>query len=364
MNNEQTIKLGRIRDYLNKNGYSGMVLARQDNFNWITSGGNSRVIVPSSEGFGVIVVTPSKVFMVAQIMDGSRIMDEEMSQLDAEYIPLKWYEESRVERAVALAGENPVSDIVANGCDCHINDIYNLHFPLTEAEIDKLTSLGRATDEILTRVANEIKPGMVDYEVEAMLLYEFGLRNIQCDVLLIGTDDRIFKYRHPNPAGAKVDKYVFLAPAVRKWGLHCNVTRSIYFGDTLPEKIQKAYDAVCNIEAHCMSRCVPGTRWSDILSDQKMLLKAYGYEDEWERHYPGGRTGYFVSQADLSLNTENLIVSNEAYDWFITVTGAKVEELGLNHNGNFKLLSNTGLWPSKQFHANNLTLQLPYVMMK
>lgn len=364
MKDEQTVKLARIRDYLDKNGFSGMVLARQDNFNWVTSGGNNRVIVPSSEGFGVVVVTPSQVFMVSQVMDGARIMDEEMSQLKAEYIPLKWHEESPVQKAVSLAGDSPVSDIAVNGSTCCLRDIYNLHYPLTENEIKKLTALGKTSDEIITKVANEIKPGMVDYEVEAMLLYEFAKRNIQCDVLLIGTDDRIFKYRHPNPCGAKVKAYTFLAPAVRKDGLHCNITRSIYFGDTLPEKIQKAYDTVCNIEANCMSRCVTGTKWSDILTEHKQLLRKFGYESDWEGHYPGGRTGYFVSQADLSLNPENHIVNNEAYDWFITVTGAKVEELAVNHNGQFKLLSNPGVWPSKDYTSNGLTVSLPQIMMR
>ncbi len=341
-----------------------MVLGRQDNFNWISGGGNNRVVVPKEEGFGTIVVTMESVSMVAQVMDGSRIMDEEMQNLEAEYIPLKWYEESINERAVKLAGAKPVSDIQIAGSEYKLRDIYNLHFPLTENEIERLKKLGEISDYILNKVAKEIKPGMTDYEAEAMLLYEYAKQNIQCDVLLIGTDERIYKYRHPSPSGRKLGKYVLLHPAVRYGGLHCNITRSIYFGDSLPEDIDKAYSAVSRIEAYCMSMCRTGNRWSDILEGQKRLLKELDFEDEWRGHYPGGRTGYFVCQADLSLSSENRILNNEAYDWFITVTGAKVEELSVNHNGTMILCSHTGIWPGKKIGLEDITFDIPQIMMR
>lgn len=361
---EQDLKLKRIRDYISRNGYTGMILGRQDNFNWITSGGNSRVVVPKDEGFGTIVVTQEQVYLVAQVMDGQRIMDEEMRNLDAEYIPLRWYEEPISERAVKLAGANPVGDIPAAGSQNRLKDIYDLHFPLTREEMERLKKLGFVSDYILNKVAKEIKPGMVDYEAEAMLLYEYAKQNIQCDVLLIGTDDRINKYRHPSPAGRKLGNYVLLHPAVRSGGLHCNITRTVYFGDSLPKDIEKAYDAVSQIEVYCMSMCRTGNRWSDILEGQKELLKELGFEEEWRGHYPGGRTGYFVCQADLSLNRENRILDNEAYDWFITVTGAKVEELAVNHDGVFTLCSHNGNWPGRKIAVNDFTLDVPQIMMR
>lgn len=361
---EQDLKLRRIRDYIDINGYTGMILGRQDNFNWITSGGNSRVVVPKDEGFAAVVVTAEQVYLVAQVMDGPRIMDEEMQHLDAEYVPLRWYEESVNERAVKLAGANPVSDIQITGSLNRLRDIYNLHFPLTQEEMERLKKLGSISDYILNKVAREIKPGMVDYEAEAMLLYEYARHNIQCDVLLIGTDDRICKYRHPSPAGRKLGRYVLLHPAVRSGGLHCNVTRSVYFGDSLPEDIERAYSAVSQIQVYCMSMCRTGTRWSDILKGQKELLKELDFEDEWKGHYPGGRTGYFVCQADLSMDPENRILNNEAYDWFITVTGAKVEELAVNHDGVFSLCSHSGSWPGRKIAVKDFMLDVPQIMMR
>lgn len=360
---EQQVKLRRIRGYLRRNGYTGMVLARSDNFSWLSAGGSNRVVVPKEEGYGIFVVTPDSFYMIAQVMDGLRIMEEELAGMDVEYVPLRWFEESILDRAIQIAGRNPVLDVAAGSFAERLCDIYDLHFPLTEWEMERLEEAGRMSDEILTRTAKEIKPGMKDYEVEAMLLYEYALHNIQCDVLLIGTDDRIFKYRHPNPAGRELGRYVLLHPAVRYRGLHCNVTRSVYFGDKLPEEIRRPYEAASQIEAYCLAQCMKGRTYAEILEGQKALLHEYGYSEEWKNHYPGGRTGYFVCQAGLSREKDRRTTENEAYDWFITITGAKVEELSVNRCGRIEILSHKGKWPSKQVFTEGETYQIPQIMM-
>lgn len=361
---ESEMKISRIRTYLLEHGYTGMILARQDNFSWLSAGGNNRVVVPREQGYGMLVVTQDSVYLTAQVMDGQRLMDEELNHIECEYVPLKWYEESMMEKAVSLAGIRPVSDTAQKGAVWKEQEIYNLHFPLTPWEIDRLRTVGEISDQILYKTANQIRPGMMDYEVEAMLLYEYALHNIQCDVLLIGTDERIFKYRHPSPVGRELGSYVFLHPAVRYKGLHCNVTRSIYFGDTLPEEIKRAYDAVSYIEAYCLDMCGKQAYWKEILEGQKRILKERGFGEEWKNHYPGGRTGYFVCQADLSLSEEKKTMKWEAYDWFITVTGAKAEELSVHCEEGVSVFSDTGLWPGREIEAGGSKRRIPQIMMR
>jgi Xaa-Pro dipeptidase len=362
--NEVELKLTRIRNYLERSGFTGLVLARKDNFSWLSCGGNNRVVVPSDEGVGAFVITKDKFFLVAQVMDGQRLLDEELTGLELEYVPLHWYEVTRVEKAIELAGSVPASDVPVKGAKIILSDIYALHYPLTENEIAKLRWLGKKVDEILALIASLISPGMIDYEVEALLLAQFASKNIQCDVLLVGTDERISKYRHPSPSGAKLGNYVLLHPVARFEGLHSNVTRSVYFGDRLPEGIKRPYRAVMDIEAACIASCVPGERWCDILDKQKYMLTQRGYPEEWRNHFPGGRTGYSVCEADFSLNSNKCIVENEAYDWFITVKGAKVEELSINTGGRREVLSAAGFWPVQRYAINNEVIELPDILLR
>jgi Xaa-Pro dipeptidase len=55
---------------------------------------------------------------------------------------------------------------------------------------------------------------------------------------------------------------------------------------------------------------------------------------------------------------------NQAYDWFITITGAKVEELGINTDKGRELLSVTGKWPTKEYKFNGQNFNVPQILMR
>jgi Xaa-Pro aminopeptidase len=363
MQGDADLKLGRVRRFLAEKGYTGLVLLRQDNFAWITTGGMNRVVIPSAEGFGAAVITEKDAFLVAQVMDGQRIMDEELNGLPIEYVPLKWYEESVLERALFLAGDRPAADVPCRA-ECPLSEIYELHFPYTPLEIGRFHEIGAIADEVLTRVAGAIEPGMTDYEAEAMLLGEFARRGATCDVVLVGTDERIFKYRHPTPVGARLGKYVLLTPAVRHKGLHCNIARSVYFGDSVPDEIARAYEAVRQVSANCMALCRTGTSYRDILEEHKTLLNEYGFPEAWRGHYPGGRTGYFLCQAGHSLDPACRITETEAFEWFITVSGAKAAELTVKDGDKITAASSTDLWPSTDITRHGRTFPIPDIMLR
>lgn len=357
------LKLGRVRRYLKEKGFTGLVLLRQDNFAWITTGGMNRVVIPSAEGFGAAVITEKEAFLVAQVMDGQRIMDEELNGLPLEYVPLRWYEESVLERALKLAGDRPAADVPCRA-ECPLSEIYDLHFPYTPLEIARFHEIGAIADEALTLVARAVVPGMTDYEAEAMLLQEFARRGVVSDVVLVGTDERIFKYRHPNPVGAKLGKYVLLTPAVRYKGLHCNIARSVYFGDSVPGEIARPYEAVRQVSANCMALCKTGASYWDILEEHKALLTEFGYPDEWRGHYPGGRIGYFICQAGHSLDPKRRITETEAFEWFITVSGAKTAELTVKDGETISVASSTGLWPSTDITRHGQTFPIPEILLR
>lgn len=355
----------RVLAFFDRSGYEAMVIGRQDNFAWYTCGGNNRVINTSENGYTLLVITKTAAYVVSQIMDGPRIFDEELQGLNLQPAFLKWYEQSREEKAAELIkGLRAVSDIPIDGATCAPSDIYNLHYPLTGKEIEKCRWVGAKSDEILRKVADEIIPGMTEHEIEAMLLYEYGKLNMQVDVLLVGSDDRITKYRHPNPSDKKVERLVLLHPAARKWGLHANVTRMVYFGDKLPDDIAHRYDAVCRIQAAAISMCSPGTTFQSILEAEKQVYKETGYEDEWRNHFQGGITGYLLGNAGLCKDPQALVSVNQAFDWFITITGVKAEELSILTKDGPEVPSAAGHWPVSVYEYIGRKLNLPDILVK
>ena len=355
----------RVREFLDKSGYEAMIIGRQDNFAWFTCGGNNRVVTTSEIGFAYLVITKKQIYCIAYMMDGPRVFDEELHGLEIEPVFLKWYEENLTEKAAQLTrGMNTISDVPVEGADLTVSEIYKLHYPLTEQEILKLRWIGAKTEEIIRKVADEVTPGMMEHEIEAMFLYECGKINATPEVLLIGSDERIAAYRHPNPSNKKVRKLILLHPALRIWGLHANVTRMVCFEDTLPEDIRNKYETANILQAQAISMCVPGERFHRILGVRKEHMKAAGYEDEWEKHFPGGITGYLLCDPSVCGKSDTEVVINQAYDWFITITGVKVEELSINTKAGREIPSVAGRWPVKDYSCNGQTFKLPQILMK
>lgn len=355
----------RILEFLEAKGYDAMILERQDNFAWYTGGGCNRVVSTSDAGVGLLLITPKRTYLVAQVMDGPRIMEEELSGMDIEPVFVRWYEKSREEKAAELVkGMRVISDVPVPAAEWNLGAIYSLHYPLTECEIRKYRMLGALTDEILTKVSWEIRPGMSELDVEAMLLYEYGKQNMTADVVQVGADERIGQFRHPTPTDRKIRRFVLIHPAVQKDGLHANVTRMVYFGDRVPEDTLRRYEAACRVEAAAVSMCVAGNHFCDILEEQKRIYQECGYEEEWRNHFQGGITGYLLADPTLCLNQQAKVSVNQAFDWFITITGVKVEELSITIAQGPEVISMSGLWPAKEYEVNGRKIPLPQILLR
>lgn len=357
-------KLTRIRRFFDCTGYEAMVIGRQDNFAWLTCGGSNRVLITSETGFTLLVVTRENVYAVAQVMDGPRVQQEELAGLGVEGVFLRWYEASREEKAAEIVrGKRTVCDVPVEGADLQPAAIYGLHYPLTAQELDKCRRLGAMTERVIRTVSDALRPGMTERDAEAMLHYEYAKMDATPEVLLVGSDERIAQFRHCNPTDKKIEKIVLLHPAVKWHGLHANVTRMVCFGQPDGETLRR-YDAACQVEAAATACCVPGARYSDILEKQKALYARSGYADEWRNHFQGAATGYFLADTSFYRNPAAQIGPNQAWDWFITITGVKAEELGLNTERGFEIPSVTGLWPVKEYEAEGQTLRLPQILIR
>lgn len=362
---EIRIKEKRAKDYLDKSGRDAVVIGRQDNFSWYTCGGTSKVVIPTELGTVYLVITKQKVYVVAYEMDGQRIMDEEIPGYDAEPVIISWCDGSLEDKVLQLTkGMKAVSDIPIPGIEFAPGEIYGLHYPLTDKEIERCRLIGEATEKVFCKVADQLKPGMTDYEVEAMFLYEYALMDAIPEVVLVGIDERIKNYRHCIPSGKKIGKMLVLHTALRMRGLHANIARMVHFGDDIPEDTLKRYETANTILATAMSMCTPGRKFTDIHSKIKSLFYESGYEEEWKKHFVGGITGYLLADTSVCFDPNAEVCINQPYDWFITITGVKVEELVMNSSKGVEAVSVTGKWPVKEYQVGDFTVKLPQILIK
>ena len=358
------LKDARVRDFLDKEELDALVLGRQDNFSWMTCGGDSRVIRTSEMGFAYLVITRDRKWLVSHSMDGQRFVDEHVCNQGYELVTLYWHEGSPEDKVLELTeGMRVGVDFPLPGAKRYGAEIVDLHYPLTDLEIERCRWIGQTANRILSAVARDLRPGVTESEVAARLLYEYALAGMTFDVLIVGFDARIRRYRHPIPTENRLQCYALLHPAARRWGLHANVTRLVHFGEP-PADTQRAMDGVATLGARVATMLAPVVRFADILVEEKRTYAGLGYPDEWNYHFQGGITGYTLADPARCLDPEARVAQRQAYDYFLTITGAKFEELMLLTERGVEFASLGPGWPTRCVDTPGGEVVVPDVLIR
>jgi len=357
------IKEERARTFLEREGLDALVLGRQDNFAWLTAGGDNHVVLNSEMGVGYAVLARDRKWLVTHRMDRQRFEDDFAGQ-DFAVESLYWYRGSPLDKALELTrGMKVGADLPMPGARLLGPEVVDLHYPLTDLELERYRWIGEKVNDILLQVAWELQPGMTEQEIAAQLLYRYALAGFTVDVLLVGADERISRYRHPIPTDRPLEHYALLHPAARRWGLHANVTRLVHFGQP-PGQVRRAADAVQAVGASVATLLAPGVRFAQILEEQIRVYRQSGFGDEWHNHFQGGITGYLLGDPTRCQNQEARAVLRQAYDYFITVTGAKFEELMLLTERGVEISSLGPGWPVRSVRTARGECEIPDILIR
>ena len=360
------IKEERVRSFLEREDLDALVLGRQDNFAWITAGGDNRVINNTDMGEGFAVITRNHKWLVAHHMDGRRFIEEQAPDQGYDLAMLYWHQGMPTDKIGELtAGMRVGADFSLPGAQLFGPEIVDLHYPFTDLDLKRLRWVGRTSNGIITQVAGDLKPGTPESEVAARFAYEYTRHGMLLDALMVGADERISRYRHPLAGDKSIERYAFLHPAARRWGVHANVTRLVHFGEP-PEAIRSAHRAVTTVGAHVARILAPGVRFTDILTEQKRLYAELGYPDEWNYHFLGGISGYTLVDPTRCMRPEARVVERQSYGYFITITGAKFEELMILTEDGVEpaSLPPDAEWPTRVAQTPNGDFTVPEILIR
>ena len=356
---EFDIKVKRIHSYMKEYGYDAIVIGTQANFSWISCGGTSHVITSTDMGEAILIITETEKICIANTMDARRIIEQELAGLGFQLVSLKWFDTPRDEYAANIIKDmNALSDFPIAGADNNFKKFYNLHYPLTEPEIERYRILGREAEEVLWNVAKRIRPGMSGSDVETLLICEYARKKISVPVMIIGVDEEISSWRHPIPWDKEIKNSVMIVLGIKRSGLIVPITRMVQFGN-VPDDMIKKFDAVCTIAADTILSCKAGAKFKDISMRQKDLYKQLGYADEWEKHFVGGLTGYIVSDGSLCMDENAVMTDGMTFNWYVTITGVNTEDTMITTKEGYELFTVNDIWPTRKIETGKGTVKIP-----
>jgi Xaa-Pro aminopeptidase len=353
----------RIRLMLETLKCDSLIIMRRDNFAWLSCGGGAVVshVVATSPVF--LVVSPQKKYAVGYSMDLPRAMDEDLAGQGYEPILLPTFGKSVEEISLELATGRAAADDELDGAVNLGDQVVKLHEPYTSEEMERYQAIGVESGEVLREVAEWVEPGMTERQVLAHMWGMYLAHGFEGNCMFVGSDERIRRYRHPVPSDKPVEKAILLAPAISKWGLHVLNSRTVYFGNP-PEDIQRRHLAVSTMQAAMVASSRPGVRLSSLLDLCLELFETLGYPEERNNHVHGGPTGYRVSYPERCRDPEAKVRENMALAWYLTVAGAKSEELLLVDEQGTRIWSVDPTWPKLQVEYKGNVVAVPDILIR
>lgn len=364
-------KEARVRNFLAQHNLDALLIQAKNNFAWITGGSNSEIVITDAGGCAALLLTrDGKKYLIANNIEGERLLNEEdLRELGYEWVRYEWPEEridpTTLQQIVARLVPNGKvgSDMPLGGTVTVTDDLRFIRVPLTPAEIKKYRWLGERCGKLIGEICRRIRPGMTDIQIGALTDYLFRREGIKLTVLLIGTDDRLFTYRHLPPVGRKLQNYALVNICAERWGLIIAVSRLVHFGP-LTEELERKIRACAYVDATYIDASRAGATLGEIFARGQEAYAKMGFPDEWKFHHQGGTIGYDGRDQFGFPGSQVKLMVGSACAWNPTIRGVKCEDTILITEHGPEILTATPNWPMIEVEVNGKKYLRPGILVR
>ncbi|MHB8074325.1 M24 family metallopeptidase [Desulfosporosinus fructosivorans] len=361
-------KITKIRNLMVERNLDGVLLRKRRSFSWLTDGKSNYIMTNTELGVADLLIFEDKVYCVTTKMEFARIQEEELTDLECEWITPEWYEGQNGAISALCQGKMIGMDVSTETIPHTVGinlskELAELTYVLNVEEIDRYRWLSRRVAQALESTCRRIEPGMTEFEIQAFLAMNVASLGIQIQVLLVATDHRIYQYRHPIPTDKKLGCYAMLVLCGEKWGLVASATRFVHFG-ALPEELQENKRKLAEIDLVFNLATRPGVPIKEVFRQGIEAYRQWGHAEDWRYLHQGGPTGYASREFLANLDSVGIVQLHQAFAWNPSLKGLKSEDTLLVTEHGLEFLTHSGEWEYIQIEKNGLTYFRPDILIR
>ena len=333
---ECNMKVRLVCAELKNRGYDAIVIKRQPNFSWITSGGRGFIGLASENACAAIVVTAECTYLVSNNIESARLLTEELPEGFASPITLDWTADNTMDAFLEQKFGNIMDDIRMD------NWFKTVRTNLNSNEIQRYRVLGKDVAEILETICLSLRPGLTEFEIAGRISSELWSRGIEPITLLVAADERSRNVRHYVPTSKQANAGVIVSLCARSCGLVVSATRSVAFQKGFAQK----YEELLNVEQAAFEATAEGGSLGDVVTKIMSAYKENGFPDEWKNHHQGGMTGYLAREIRADAACRIAVGANHAYAWNPSAPGIKCEDTIIRLDNRLEIITPvSAMWP-------------------
>ncbi len=329
---ERATKRGRLIDLLERRGADQLVLTSATSLGWYLGGARTHISL-AAPPIVCAIVTRDGDRVLTTDNESERLVAEELSAgVDVRAVP--WFEPLPLPTTPGTLTEDVVAD-----------ELRRLRVPLLAWETEQFRTLGRESARLLTEILAIATPEQSELELAAVVTAGVVGLGAEPLVVLVGGETRA-TVRHPLPTRAPIGHRALVVVCARRHGMIINLSRSVAFGTPEAAEID-AHTRILAVEAAFLGATLPGRSLSDVFAEGCAAYGRNGFEPaEWKNHHQGGVAGYAGRDPRATAETDDPVVSGQAFSWNPTGQGAKVEDTVLLTEYGLEVLTLDPAWPT------------------
>jgi Xaa-Pro aminopeptidase len=348
---EHSEKLERVARLAHSAGLQGILLAAHHNIAWLTGGRGNRVDGSREIGTArLLVAADGRRCVLANAIEMPRLLGEELAGLDYQPIEYPWTEDQDPSRAVRAA-RSVLGDGVALGADWPLPDTTAIEPALARArglltygDVARYRALGREAGVMLGGVARALRPGEEERDIARKIMDGTVAMRARPIVTLVGSDDRLRRYRHPVPKAAAWTSVVMVALCAERDGLIVSLSRVVAAGG--PPDLEARTQATASVFGRLLDATRPGATAAQLYGVAADAYATAGFPGEELKHHQGGAIGYRAREWVAHPKSQETVQARQAFAWNPSITGTKVEDTALVIDDRLEMLTTSPDWPT------------------
>ncbi len=359
-------KLARLRELMWRRGVDALHLATIANTAWLTAGAATYVDESVDTAACALLVTPDEAVVLTDPIEEPRLRAEErLDALGFGFVVEPWYARGQALRqriaARRLCVDTPLATMQSRSCVDLNADLVAMRSLLRAGEQRRLRAGATFAAAAMWEAIHALAPGMTELDAAATLAAASRRSGGAATVTLVGSDDRIARFRHPLPTAKVIERQAMLVLCLRFQGLVSALTRTVYFGEA-PESLRNLVAAVARVDAEVIATTRPGRTLGEMYDLLRAAYAREGAPDAIEQHHQGGTIAYLGRETLARPGSLARIEVGQAFAWNPSLRGAKSEDTILLTADGPEILTVMEGWPTLAIESDAGVVARPAIL--
>ncbi len=351
----------RVIEFLEANGYDGVLLGRADSLAWFTSGGDLAVDLGTEAGAASLFISKRCRSLITDNVQSARLFEEELAGLGFQLKERAWTDDPAILLATLVHGKKLATDLPQPGLIDATKPLRALRYPLTGLERQRLRELGRTLTLAVEATCRNFQPGETEADIAGHLSHRLLREGVTPVGLRIAGDDRLARYRQPTFKAAEIKSRATIAAVGRRHGLCAAVTRTVSFGK-VDASSRTEHTLAAMVDATCIYFSRPGEAVAEVFRRAKRIYEKYDCPHEWTLDYQGAQIGYAPREMVFRPDCPATLAHGMAVCWSPSVGSARSEDTVVVDSRGFEVVTEAQNWPKIEVMVKGFALPRPAIL--